>query len=118
MMFDLLRVHPSPFCIFDEVEAALDDTNTQRFTELLRDLAQKTQVLIITHNKGTMAAADILYGVTMQEPGLSSIVSVRLVPASGNGDRRPPDAQAPARDERPEPREFTPRREAVALPAE
>ncbi|OFX28159.1 MAG: chromosome segregation protein SMC, partial [Armatimonadetes bacterium RBG_16_67_12] len=67
LIFAMLQVHPSPFCIFDEVEAALDDANTKRFTDLLRDLAQKTQVLIITHNKGTMAAADILYGVTMQE---------------------------------------------------
>jgi chromosome segregation protein len=98
LIFSLLRVHPSPFCIFDEVEAALDDANTKRFTALLRDLAQRTQVLIITHNKGTMAAADVLYGVTMQEPGISSLVSVRLV-ASGNG------STAPAR-------------EAATLPAE
>lgn len=84
LIFAMLRVHPSPFCIFDEVEAALDDENTRRFTGLLRDLAQQTQVLIITHNKGTMAAADVLYGVTMQEMGISSLVSVRLVP-SKNG---------------------------------
>jgi chromosome segregation protein len=88
LIFAMLRVHPSPFCIFDEVEAALDDTNTRRFTTLLRDLAQQTQVLIITHNKGTMAAADVLYGVTMQEPGVSSLVSVRLVSstAAASGD--------------------------------
>ncbi|MGQ0571268.1 MAG: chromosome segregation protein SMC [Armatimonadota bacterium] len=110
LIFAMLRVHPSPFCIFDEVEAALDDANTKRFTELLKDLALKTQVLIITHNKGTMTAADILYGVTMQEPGLSSIVSVRLV--------------APERDEGSEAREAPRVRQesraphAVALPAE
>ncbi len=114
LIFAMLRVHPSPFCIFDEVEAALDDANTKRFTSLLRDLAEQTQVLIITHNKGTMAAADILYGVTMQEPGISSLVSVRLVP-SKNGEA--PNGQEPARA-----REHTradlgePR--AVALPAE
>jgi len=104
LVFAMLRVHPSPFCIFDEVEAALDDANTRRFTTLLRDLAQQTQVLIITHNKGTMAAADVLYGVTMQEPGVSSLVSVRLVAsADGNGST----AGAAERE-----------RETVALPAE
>ncbi len=98
LIFAMLRVHPSPFCIFDEVEAALDDANTKRFTTLLRDLAEQTQVLIITHNKGTMAAADVLYGVTMQEPGVSSLVSLRLVPASESARAR--------------------ERETVALPAE
>jgi chromosome segregation protein len=124
LIFAMLQVHPSPFCIFDEVEAALDDANTKRFTDLLRDLAQKTQVLIITHNKGTMAAADILYGVTMQEPGLSSIVSVRLVSPSSNGERPPQDAKARVggpRDphgEEPAPRSASAQRETVALPAE
>ncbi len=108
LIFAMLRVHPSPFCIFDEVEAALDDANTKRFTSLLRDLAEQTQVLIITHNKGTMAAADILYGVTMQEPGISSLVSVRLVP-SRNGES--PNGQGSVRQDSKEP-------EAVALPAE
>jgi chromosome segregation protein len=117
LIFAMLRVHPSPFCIFDEVEAALDDANTKRFTELLRDLAQRTQVLIITHNKGTMAAADVLYGVTMQEPGLSSIVSVRLVAPSGNGDRPPHDAESAA-GEGAARRRGQVEREAVALPAE
>ncbi|MGQ0551184.1 MAG: chromosome segregation protein SMC [Armatimonadota bacterium] len=97
LIFAMLRVHPSPFCIFDEVEAALDDANTKRFTTLLRNLAEQTQVLIITHNKGTMAASDVLYGVTMQEPGVSSLVSLRLVPASSRAE---------------------PQRETVALPAE
>jgi chromosome segregation protein len=104
LVFAMLRVHPSPFCIFDEVEAALDDANTRRFTTLLRDLAQQTQVLIITHNKGTMAAADVLYGVTMQEPGVSSLVSVRLVASADvNG------STTVAEDHQ---------RETVALPAE
>jgi len=105
LIFAMLRVHPSPFCIFDEVEAALDDANTRRFTMLLRDLAEQTQVLIITHNKGTMAAADILYGVTMQEPGISSLVSVRLVPQAEREARERADAERSAR-------------ETVALPAE
>jgi len=78
LIFAMLRVHPSPFCIFDEVEAALDDTNTKRFTLLLRELAERTQVIIVTHNKGTMEAADVLYGVTMEVPGVSKIISMRL----------------------------------------
>ncbi len=110
LIFAMLRVHPSPFCIFDEVEAALDDENTRRFTDLLRDLSRQTQVLIITHNKGTMAAADVLYGVTMQELGTSSLVSVRLVP-SRNG-------QEPAPRHEPGVREPSRERETVALPAD
>jgi chromosome segregation protein len=78
LIFAMLRVHPSPFCIFDEVEAALDDANTKKFTTLLRELAERTQVLIITHNKGTMEAADVLYGVTMEAPGVSKMISMRL----------------------------------------
>lgn len=81
LIFAMLRVHPSPFCIFDEVEAALDDANTRKFTTLLRELAQQTQVLIVTHNKGTMEAADVLYGVTMEAPGVSKIISMRLTPS-------------------------------------
>jgi chromosome segregation protein len=81
LIFAMLRVHPSPFCIFDEVEAALDDANTRKFTTLLRELAQQTQVLIVTHNKGTMEAADVLYGVTMESAGVSKIISMRLTPS-------------------------------------
>ena len=78
LVFALLRTHPSPFCVFDEIEAALDDANTRRVAELLRELAQRSQVVIITHNKATMEAADVLYGVTTEEPGVSSVVSVRV----------------------------------------
>mgnify|MGYP000256499999 FL=1 len=78
LVFALLRVHPSPFCVFDEIEAALDEANTQRVAELLRELTGQSQVVIITHNKATMEAADMLYGVTMDEPGVSRIVSVRI----------------------------------------
>jgi chromosome segregation protein len=78
LIFAMLRVHPSPFCIFDEVEAALDDANTKRFATLLRELAERMQVLIITHNKGSMEASDVLYGVTMEVPGVSKIISMRL----------------------------------------
>ncbi|MDQ7843257.1 MAG: chromosome segregation protein SMC [Armatimonadota bacterium] len=78
LIFAMLRVHPSPFCIFDEVEAALDDANTGKFGLLLRELAERTQVIIITHNKGTMETADVLYGVTMESPGVSKVISMRL----------------------------------------
>ncbi|MDR7429615.1 MAG: chromosome segregation protein SMC [Armatimonadota bacterium] len=78
LVFALLRTHPSPFCVFDEIEAALDDANTRRVVELLRELAQRSQVVIITHNKATMEAADVLYGVTTEEPGVSSVVSMRI----------------------------------------
>lgn len=78
LVFALLRTHPSPFCVFDEIEAALDDANTRRVVDLLRDLARRSQVVIITHNKATMEAADVLYGVTTQEPGVSSVVSMRI----------------------------------------
>ncbi|HEV8352568.1 MAG TPA: chromosome segregation protein SMC [bacterium] len=83
LIFAMLRVHPSPFAIFDEVEAALDDTNTRKFTTLLRELAGQTQIIIITHNKGTMESADVLYGVTMETPGVSKIISMRLAPGPG-----------------------------------
>jgi chromosome segregation protein len=89
LIFAMLRVHPSPFAIFDEVEAALDDTNTKKFTTLLRELAEQTQIIIITHNKGTMEAADVLYGVTMETPGVSKIISMRLAPGAAAREPAP-----------------------------
>ncbi len=78
LLFAIYLVKPSPFCILDEVDAPLDDANIDRYLQLIRRFSQSTQFLLITHNKRTMEAADILYGVTMQEPGVSKIVSVRL----------------------------------------
>ena len=77
LLFTIYLVKPSPFCILDEVDAPLDDANVERFVRLLRDFSQKTQFIVVTHNKKTMEVADCLYGVTMQEPGVSKIVSVR-----------------------------------------
>jgi chromosome segregation protein len=78
LLFGIYLVKPSPFCILDEVDAPLDDANIGRFVTLLRHFSEKTQFVVITHNKRTMEAADRLYGVTMQEVGVSKVVSVRL----------------------------------------
>ncbi|GAC1648194.1 MAG: hypothetical protein NVS9B15_06850 [Acidobacteriaceae bacterium] len=69
---------PAPFCILDEVDAPLDDTNVGRFIDLIREMSSQTQFIVITHHKRTMAAAPVMYGVTMQEPGVSKIVSVKF----------------------------------------
>jgi len=78
LLFSLYQVKPSPFCILDEVDAPLDDVNIGRFVEMVKNLSLKSQFIIITHSKNTMAAADVLYGVTMEESGVSKVVSVNL----------------------------------------
>ncbi|WP_258361076.1 chromosome segregation protein SMC [Moorella sulfitireducens (nom. illeg.)] len=77
-IFALLKVKPGAFCIFDEVDTALDEANVERFARMLRQFAERTQIIVITHRQGTMAAADVLYGVTMTEQGVSRLVSVKL----------------------------------------
>jgi chromosome segregation protein len=76
LMFSIFLYKPSPFCIMDEIDAPLDDNNVLRFRNMLREFAKGTQFIIITHNKITMELADTIYGVTMQETGVSSLVSV------------------------------------------
>lgn len=78
LLFAIYLVKPSPFCILDEVDAPLDDTNIGRFTGALRKFSENTQFICVTHNKGTMKAADYLYGVTMEEQGVSKVVSVKF----------------------------------------
>lgn len=78
LLFSILRVRPVPFCILDEVEAALDEANVVRFAKYVKKFSSETQFIVITHRKGTMEEADVLYGVTMQESGVSRLVSVRL----------------------------------------
>ncbi|WP_164669032.1 chromosome segregation protein SMC [Virgibacillus doumboii] len=78
LLFAILRVRPVPFCVLDEVEAALDEANVARFAKYINEYSENTQFIVITHRKGTMEEADVLYGVTMQESGVSRLVSVRL----------------------------------------
>ncbi len=78
LLVGIFQYQPSPFCILDEVDAPLDDANIGRFTELIRDMATQTQFIIITHSKKTMGIAPVMYGVTMQEPGVSKVVSVKF----------------------------------------
>lgn len=78
LLFALLSYQPAPFCILDEIDAPLDDANIQRFANFLREYAAKTQFIMITHRKGTMEAADIMYGVTMEESGVSKLLSVKI----------------------------------------
>ncbi|WP_440970844.1 chromosome segregation protein SMC [Peribacillus frigoritolerans] len=78
LLFSILKVRPVPFCILDEVEAALDEANVVRFSQFLRKFSRETQFIVITHRKGTMEEADVLYGITMQESGVSKLVSVRM----------------------------------------
>ena len=78
LMFGMFKFKPSPFCVLDEIDAPLDDANIGRFVEMLRGMQQHTQFIIITHNRKTMEIADRLYGVTMEEPGVSKLISVQL----------------------------------------
>ena len=79
LLFVIQSLKPSPFCLLDEIEAALDDSNVRRFAQYLNRLTKDTQFIVISHRKGTMEAADILYGITMQEKGVSTLVSVNLI---------------------------------------
>jgi chromosome segregation protein len=83
LLFALLQVRPSPFCVLDEVDAPLDEANVSRFGDVLREFARNSQFIVVTHNRGTMEVADTLYGVTMEEAGVSKVVSVRLSDVAG-----------------------------------
>ena len=78
LYFAILQVHPTPFCVMDEIEAALDESNVVRYARYMRRIAGKTQFIVITHRRGTMEEADVLYGVTMQERGISKVLTINL----------------------------------------
>jgi len=78
LLFAILKLRPAPFCILDEIEASLDDANVYKFAEYIRKFSDTTQFIVITHRKGTMEASDALYGITMQEHGVSSVISLKL----------------------------------------
>jgi chromosome segregation protein len=88
LLIGIFRYQPSPFCVLDEVDAPLDETNVGRLAEMIKGMAATTQFVIVTHSKRMMQAADMIYGVTMQEPGVSKVVSVRLGGESDNKPRR------------------------------
>jgi chromosome segregation protein len=78
LLFGILKTKPSPFCVLDEIESALDDANVDRFARFLKEFNESSQFIVITHRKGTMEVADLLYGVTMEEQGITKIISLRL----------------------------------------
>ena len=78
LLLSVLEVRPTPFCILDEVEAALDDNNVYRFADYIKKYSEKTQFIVVTHRRGTMEAADIMYGVTMQEKGVSKLLKLKF----------------------------------------
>jgi chromosome segregation protein len=88
LLFAMLEVRPVPFCVLDEVDAALDEANVGRFSDALRSLADRTQFIVITHNRGTIEAADALYGVTVGDDSVSRVISLRLDEAQAIADRQ------------------------------
>jgi chromosome segregation protein len=86
LLFGLLKINPTPFCVLDEVDAALDEANVQRFANLLADFARRIQFIVVTHNRATMDKADAMYGVSMDAQGISHIFSVqpRALAAAGH----------------------------------
>jgi len=94
LLFAMLEVRPVPFCVLDEVDAALDEANVGRFTDALRSLTDRTQFIVITHNRGTIEVADALYGVTVGDDSVSRVISLRLEEAQAIADRRREPARA------------------------
>jgi chromosome segregation protein len=78
LILAIFLIKPTPFCLLDEVDAPLDDANVGRYNDIVREMSQQSQFILITHNKRTMEIGDTLYGVTMEEPGISKLVSVRM----------------------------------------
>ncbi len=87
LLFALLEINPPPFCLLDEVDAALDESNVTRFCDILRQLGQRTQFIVITHNRVTMTSAQVIYGVSMGADSISRLISLKLEEAAVAGDR-------------------------------
>ena len=87
LLFALLEINPPPFCLLDEVDAALDESNVTRFCDILKKLAHNTQFIVITHNRVTMTAAQVIYGVSMGSDSISRLLSLKLEEVPVTGDR-------------------------------
>ena len=92
LIFGIFLIKPTPFCLLDEVDAPLDEGNVGRYNDMVKEMSSQSQFILITHNKRTMEVADTLYGVTMEEPGISKLVSVKMREASAHNDDKVPAA--------------------------